>query len=399
MSRRTVAPAGRLPMLDILRACAVLLVFGRHLMPLTSEGPRVVLRFAHTWRRAAVGTDIFFVLSGFLVAGLLFRDFQRSGNLHIGRFLVRRGFKIYPAYIFYLLMSVPVAMFVGQGAPTGGQVAVHSLFFQNYYPHFLEYWVHLWSLAVEEHFYIAIAAALLVGRIIGGTSENPFRWVPAAFVMTAVVCLAWRSALAVSLPFEFYRNYLPTHLRIDAPLFGVLIAYYFHFHREAFVQFTSRWRHFLWFAGIAGLLPAFCVGLENPFSYSAGFTLYYLSTGALIAAAVATPVDASRLVARISTFLATRSYSIYLWHMLTFLAVRRFFISYQPELGKIWLLNTIITVTAAVAVGSLMAMLVEFPVLRLRDRWFPSVKRAAQLPLSRREMPVESGSAELQTIA
>jgi peptidoglycan/LPS O-acetylase OafA/YrhL len=370
-----IAPRGtRLPGLDILRAVAVVLVFGRHLMPLTNDNSRLVLRFAHTWKRAAVGTDIFFVLSGFLVAGLLFRDYQRNGCLHIGNFLARRGFKIYPAYLLYMAASIPLAMLLGSDAPTAGQTLAHSFFLQNYYPHFLEYWGHLWSVAVEEHFYFAIALLALlmfaVPRFVR-PGENPFRWIPAAFTVIAVILLVWRCALATQAPFGFYTNYVPTHLRFDALFFGVLLSYWYHFHREAFVQNVTRHKTALWLIGIAGLVPAFAVGLDNPFSYSLGFTLYYLATGAIIAATVVSPINPGALIARAGTYLATRSYSIYLWHMLVFMAVRRFFITTEPALGSIWIINMATTITAALAVGIVMANVFELPILRLRERWSP----------------------------
>ena len=365
-------------------------------MPLTNDGPRVVLRFAQTWRRAAVGTDIFFVLSGFLVAGLLFREYRRTHRLDIRRFLLRRGFKIYPAYFIYLLASIPLAFLLGEQSPTPGQAAAHAVLVQNYYPHYLESWAHLWSLGVEEHFYLAIAAAMVLAPTLSSNRTNPFRWIPAAFIAAGIVCLAWRCTLASNYPFGFYRNYLPTHLRLDSLLFGVLLAYLFSFHHDAFIQRATRYKRPLLFAGLAGLLPAFCIGPEHPFSYTFGFTLAYFATGALIAAAVVTPLHPETRLARAATFLATRSYSIYLWHLLTFLAVRNLFINYAPELGKLWLLNTAVTITAAFLLGTLMYAIIESPVLHLRERLFPT-RSLRRLPQKRRE-PLDSEELSDQSL-
>ena len=374
----------------------MLLVFGRHLMPLTNDGPRVVLRFAQTWHRAAIGTDIFFVLSGFLVSGLLFREFQRHHRLDTRRFLLRRGFKIYPAYFFYLLASIPLALLLGEPSPTAGQVAAHTLLVQNYYPHYLAYWAHLWSLGVEEHFYLAIAAAMILAPKLSANRADPFRWIPSTFLFAATACLIARCLLASTGPFGFYRNYLPTHLRLDSLLFGVFLAYAFHFHREVFVRRATRYRRPLLLAGLAGLLPAFCIGPEAPFSFTIGFTLCFLATGALITVAVVTPIHPETRLARIATFLATRSYSIYLWHLLTFFTVRYFFIHYAPELGKLWLFNTATTVTAALLVGTLMHALVEAPALRLRDRLFPT--RSRRPPPQKQKEPLESEELSNQPV-
>jgi peptidoglycan/LPS O-acetylase OafA/YrhL len=87
--------------IDILRALAVFLVLGRHMIPVASAGPSIPGYFAHSfttlWVRGGwIGVDLFFVLSGFLVSGLLFRGHQKFGVLSGKDFLIRRGLKIYP---------------------------------------------------------------------------------------------------------------------------------------------------------------------------------------------------------------------------------------------------------------------------------------------------------------
>jgi len=73
--------------LDMLRGVAVLLVLGRHM-----DG-------AGIWSSAGwCGVDLFFVLSGFLISGLLFTEFKKTGTIDVKRFWIRRGFKIYPAF-------------------------------------------------------------------------------------------------------------------------------------------------------------------------------------------------------------------------------------------------------------------------------------------------------------
>src|SRR5512135_1473672 len=97
------ASGGRLVSLDVLRCLAVLLVIGRHMAPPpTRIAP--VRWFIDTWHQGGwIGVDLFFVLSGFLISGLLYRDLSKNGSLGVGRFLIRRGLKIYPA--FYVLLA------------------------------------------------------------------------------------------------------------------------------------------------------------------------------------------------------------------------------------------------------------------------------------------------------
>jgi len=102
--------SSRLVVLDALRALAVLLVIGRHLRIPYSLSPESGTRvFAELWQRGGwIGADLFFVLSGFLVSGLLFREHQQHGRVSLGRFFVRRGLKIYPA--FYAFLAATLAL-------------------------------------------------------------------------------------------------------------------------------------------------------------------------------------------------------------------------------------------------------------------------------------------------
>lgn len=90
----------RNPTIDVLRAFAVLLVFCRH-----TEGTLLLSRFG--W----AGVDLFFVLRGYLVSGLLFREYQQTQTIRAGRFLVRRGFKIYPQFYLFLAAGCAAKLF------------------------------------------------------------------------------------------------------------------------------------------------------------------------------------------------------------------------------------------------------------------------------------------------
>ena len=82
----------RSTMLDLLRAAAIFLVLGRHIVPCPPETSRVLHWVTATWRDGGwAGVDLFFVLSGFLVSGLLFREHKINGSVRFGRFFVRRG--------------------------------------------------------------------------------------------------------------------------------------------------------------------------------------------------------------------------------------------------------------------------------------------------------------------
>lgn len=88
----------RLREIDFLRGVAIILVLLRH---------KYLFKFTTTmgW----IGVDLFFTLSGFLVSGLLFKEFIKFGDIQPKRFLISRGFKIYPIYyLFYILYLIPI---------------------------------------------------------------------------------------------------------------------------------------------------------------------------------------------------------------------------------------------------------------------------------------------------
>src|ERR1043165_9870931 len=128
--------------LDILRALAILLVFGAHIMSLPDNLPRFVRSFFIVWERCGwAGVDLFFVLSGFLVAGLLFKEFQLHGSIRPLNFLIRRGLKTYPAFYVFILVTLAVR-FIRHDY--WHRPLVHELLFvQNYQSGF---WGHTWSL-------------------------------------------------------------------------------------------------------------------------------------------------------------------------------------------------------------------------------------------------------------
>ena len=83
--------------LDFLRGIAIVGVLFRHFeIDFFLAGP------------GGYGVDLFFVLSGFLVSGLLFSEFKKRGKVNVGRFLIRRGFKIYPSFYFFIITTILV---------------------------------------------------------------------------------------------------------------------------------------------------------------------------------------------------------------------------------------------------------------------------------------------------
>ena len=95
----------RLLPLDFLRGVAILLVLMRHSPLASSKVGYIAYPFALIGRMGWTGVDLFFVLSGFLIGGLLFREIATRETLDIKRFIIRRGFKIWPSYYLNILVG------------------------------------------------------------------------------------------------------------------------------------------------------------------------------------------------------------------------------------------------------------------------------------------------------
>jgi peptidoglycan/LPS O-acetylase OafA/YrhL len=355
--------------LDILRFAAVFLVLGRH-MSMPPGAPNAVLS---AWQRAGwVGVDLFFVLSGFLVSSLLFREFNRTGRIDIKRFLIRRGFKIYPAFWAFLLFSVVVKVLDGQPLSTR-RLLGELLFLQNYLG---GVWNHTWSLAVEEHFYIGIAA--LFGTWAWLRPQMPLSAIPATFMVVAVACASLRIATSVLVPAYDHGTHLSgTHIRIDALFFGVLLSYLWMFRDlKAKLTFLPSW--LLLGFGAALLAPAFFFQLETHlFMATYGVILHYVGSGSILIAALRLP-DSRSSVLRFLGVLGAASYSIYLWHLPVggwgYTLLRRITgVDSFPVYFSLYIVGSC-------AFGLIMSRLIEFPVLRIREALFPTAAPSAQEP-------------------
>ena len=152
--------SGRIPSLDGLRAVAILLVIKAHLtggfysVPIWGTG-RFPLRFT----LGNLGVRIFFVISGFLITTLLLREIQETGRISLKQFYVRRALRILPAsYAFLLCLSIAVA--VGILAIPKVSFLASLFYFRNYIGNDW-YTGHLWSLWVEEQFYLIWPAIMV----------------------------------------------------------------------------------------------------------------------------------------------------------------------------------------------------------------------------------------------
>ncbi len=374
MEKTNLTP-GRLASLDLLRALAILLVLGRHLSDTTVaalSGP--LQTFVSVWQRGGwIGVDLFFVLSGFLISGLLFREHQRFGSIRYGHFLARRGLKIYPAFYVMLAVVIGISLSLGRPFPAWRLLWPELFFFQNYHPAIFP---HAWSLAVEEHFYLLLPLLLLA---LGRSRGAPFAALPGVVAVIATSLLVLRIANAHFVGFAHTTHVFATHLRMDSLLFGVLIGWLWHYHGERLRAFVQTWRWPLAALALVLALPPFFWDIslgQHPYLHTFGFTALYLSAGIVLLLTLRL-----RSAWRPLTLIGTYSYSIYLWH----LPIRLFSPLWLPK-GTPPLTEIALYLLLSVAFGILAALLVETPFLWLRDRFFPTRSQ----PLGTVPVPADS---------
>jgi peptidoglycan/LPS O-acetylase OafA/YrhL len=368
--------------LDVLRCIAVVTVLLHH---------GYVSRFFT--RVGWVGVDLFFVLSGFLISGLLFSEYKKRQSISFRRFFIRRGLKIYPAFYAFLLLTAIISHWFLGAASTPIRYLHETLFVQNYGP---GVWDHTWSLAVEEHFYIFLPVFLVLLVRLSPNREDPFRVIPWAYVVIGTLCLTMRAvSVCIGTP-NFKMAYISSHERMDSLFFGVLLGYYHHFRPQVLEEFVRLNRNRLIIAVVsAGFVSlAYFFPRENRFLATFGYSLIYLGFGGILLLSLYVRdilpsglAVIARPVASALAFVGMYSYSIYLWHGPCG--------SWLPGLVRdtIHLPQGIyfrfaVYFPGSLVVGIIMSHLIEYPVLRLRDRFFPAVQVVSKFG----DVPVATGA-------
>jgi peptidoglycan/LPS O-acetylase OafA/YrhL len=369
------AGARRLRQLDVLRGVAVLLVLGRH------------HEITAVWTQIGwIGVDLFFVLSGFLISGLLFTEFQRSGNLDVKRFLIRRGMKIYPP--FWVLTAATAIVGVTRGEFKPAAFIREVLFLQNFR---WGLWAHTWSLAVEEHFYLGLPILMLLLMRRNRAVAHSFGGIPRLSLLIGLSLLMLRLILAEVFQYSEYIHVYPTFVRADSLMAGVALAYCHHYQRERLCGLVGRNSAAILLGSLALISCAFFWRIEELPMYTVGFSMLSVGFTGILALVLYSKLTHSRLAALSPivsplAFVGFYSYSIYLWHI----PVENWLMPLLKPEATVASLRHVIYFGASVGYGVLMAKLVEIPTLKLRDRWFPQ-SGVASPPHAEAARPREDG--------
>ncbi len=297
-----------------------------------------------------LGVDLFFVISGFLVGGQLYDFLVGYAPLKMRYFFIRRFTKIFPSYFFYLLAaglfshwlykdSHPEIVFLWADWKS------YFLFFSNYRPQGSYIFAHVWSLCVEEHFYI-LAPVMVLALYTAGLRSKHMTVLALGGLIVAINILRWWLATTG------HETLVTSHARIDSMLWGILA--YAIVREEICPPWVCQW---VGIFGVAFLL--LLVGIDYGLDSSLYRNAYFHGL---------TPIAFFMLIvalARVSVpflggihWVAKYSYNYYLWHMLLYYLVHDYF--GQSILG----LAVFAVVGLVLAVAT--TKLIEKPGLRLR---------------------------------
>jgi len=370
----------RNPGLDTLRACAIALVFMYHYEIFVSRAPTFGWLSDVGW----VGVDLFFVLSGYLIANQLFAGIARGERLSLPRFYARRALRTLP--VFWLVLAAfalfPAAL-GGRAPPPWWRFLT---FTQNIGLEAGTAFSHAWSLCIEEQFYLVLPAVLALGALFahgrsrGVTLTRRHGWA----LMGALVALGvasrivlWQRHGAAGQEAQYMSwVYYATPCRFDEFIPGVAVAMLKNFHRPLWDRLMAH-GHVVFVAGAAATLAMltaayrlyFIDGVGYGFFMTAfGYSLLALSFALLVVAALSPRATPLRWQVPGAAPLALWSYSTYLSHK----PLAYFLAQQLKPLGVSDGMRLAVITLACVAVGGLLYKLVEAPFMVLRDRWVPS---------------------------
>ncbi len=354
------------PEIDGLRAIAIVLVVGFHV------GLPVV-------RGGFIGVDVFFVISGYLITGLLAREVSETGRIDLLDFYARRARRLLPALFIVLvatialgkLLLVPVGeqQRLAQSAIAASSFLANIFFWRTQSHYFADSaeeipLLHLWTLAVEEQFYIVCPLVMLAIAIVSQRKNaDAIAWIVAAFVaalfLSFVACW-WLTPSRTTMVF-----YMPLFRAWEFCVGGLIALSISRMSDNAIDRRMSEW---LVLVGLCAVVGAAIIFNNTTMFPGALAAIPVLGTAAAI---VGLRSSRSGLVARgLSSkplvLVGKLSYSWYLWHW-PLLALAR---SASP--GSEWLLRDIALVLLALVLSALTFRYVEEPVRRQRPWPFAS---------------------------
>lgn len=333
--------------LDFIRGCAMMMVLFRH----SNISNRI---FQIGW----MSVDVFFVLSGFLISSLLIKEYKKRREVDIKRFLIRRMFKIFPPFYFFLFSSCILNYYFGHHDIPIKNILIEIFYLQSY---FSTNNFHTWSLAVEEHFYLIYT--MLFYQTVKLSVVHKIK--PTIFILCVALVATFSLRLIHSYPHkdDYFFSFTYTHLRCDGVIIGVLLAYLTEYTTFLTVVENNKTKVAILAACL--IFPGFLFHGGSFFMNTIGLTLSNISFGlACSLAIVLSPFTNLQKIQylpyRTICFIGIHSYSIYLWH----LTISHYVSELHPN--KYIVFTTYILLS--LLMGITLSYLIEQPFQKLKEK-------------------------------
>jgi peptidoglycan/LPS O-acetylase OafA/YrhL len=352
--------------LDLMRALAILFVVMGHAYMLEKADTNF------PWIRLIDGVELFFVLSGFLIGGILLKEFQSKETLSIksiGSFWIRRWFRTLPNYYLILTFNI-VFVYFGIIKEDFSQFNwKFFLFLQNFSQPYYDFFWESWSLSIEEWFYMLFPLVLGVNYLILKLLKVSKKII---FLSSIIIFLSVPFLLRFFIASKFevdnfwlgVKVYKVVIYRLDGIAFGLLAAFIKFFHPN----FWFKWRNLSFVIGIVLCYTIlYSEWLPNDFSTKV-YKITFQSLGCfLLLPKFDSMKSAPILLRKIITHISLISYSMYLINLALVAEVIQ---TNFPPNGPLsaWMLYFIywfIVITAS----TLIYKYFEKPIMDLRERW------------------------------
>lgn len=368
---KPMASLGRQHGLDLVRAAAIVWVMLYHAnnMSLVPSPGHNLISFG--W----MGVDLFFVLSGYLIASQLLKPWAAGSRPNYVRFFARRAFRTLPAFSFVLLLYFALPQL--RETPDIQPFWQFATFTENlqFDPGTPKAFDHFWSLCVEEQFYllfpfvVALAAikpsarrtiTILLATLLAGIALRSFLWLAyvAKTPFNPSALPDWHAYVSLI--------YYPTWSRLDGLLAGVALAVLKIFRPDTWKHFVARPDRLfvLGLAGVAAAIVLFGGELGSLMAVAVGFPLLSLSIALVVGAATTGRALIGKYRVPGGQALATGAYSLYLSHKIAYHATQAWI---APALGVTGFSRFFLAIAIALLLGAVLYWAVERPFLKLRD--------------------------------
>jgi peptidoglycan/LPS O-acetylase OafA/YrhL len=390
--------------IDGIRALSILLVLVYHtflVYDLSNPHETVAsilekLGWAWTWAwNGDKGVDVFFVMSGFLISGILLKQYAKEGHLNLKNFYIRRYLRLTPAYYFMLTVYCLLA------AHNSEWIWANYLYISN----FIEYknqaagWT--WSLAVEEQFYFIYPLILIV---ILKYTKSPGSILLGLFFVSILINtgIVLSDHMLSTMPSSniysndaFFNHFFSVlydnlYTRFGGLVVGCLAAYAVHYHKEPLTQVAnSKLGVALTVLGVALIVffmvfPAFSPAYDayqnlHILYYIFNHTLFALGIGLLMIAMLLQQHFIANILRAFFSLpfwypIASLSYSLYLIHLVVMTLVIPAMVNltlmmpeqYPWSMGQVLLYGFVVSSVLSFAIATLMYLFIEKPIMNLR---------------------------------